>query len=451
MEVDARIAVPVGVSTRAAVADAERRGVPRPSHPGSRVRRRWASRMPAPVRALTLVGGRVRCLLTATTSSSVVEVDRRTGDVVRRTDALPRLTTIRFAPTGWGLGITRTAAVGRGPTHLTFLDSQCRVVTRVTLPDASSSVAPHADGWYVGCRNGHLWAFDWTGRPRWSWETPGCREHNDDPYGRPCPYLVAARGDGAVVSSFGDIYAVGPKGTDWHVAFPPAPPDPWCLGIEGARHADACRLLGVMPENDTSTLKSAYRTRARATHPDRHPDDPNAAATFAAVHRAYRQLTAEGPGPARPREMTATMTIATGDPTVSVLATTEETVLVGSSDGRLARVDPSGRLHPWVVVGGGVVRAARHADGSLGAVVSDGALSFVDGDAVVSGPRLTGHLRGLVMVGDRVGLWNGQSLWMVDGRGQVEPVATLSAAPTRVVADRDGLICAHGRLLSAYA
>jgi hypothetical protein len=49
-------------------------------------------------------------------------------------------------------------------------------------------------------------------------------------------------------------------------------------------------LLGVRPDDDAETLKKAFRGAAKATHPDHHGDDPQAAARFRRISEAYEIL-----------------------------------------------------------------------------------------------------------------------------------------------------------------
>lgn len=51
------------------------------------------------------------------------------------------------------------------------------------------------------------------------------------------------------------------------------------------------RVLGVSPDADASVVKAAYRAKAKALHPDLHPDDPDSATRrFKDLAEAYRVL-----------------------------------------------------------------------------------------------------------------------------------------------------------------
>jgi curved DNA-binding protein CbpA len=49
-------------------------------------------------------------------------------------------------------------------------------------------------------------------------------------------------------------------------------------------------LLGVRPDDDAETIRTAFRKAAMATHPDRHGGDPEAAARFRQISEAYEIL-----------------------------------------------------------------------------------------------------------------------------------------------------------------
>ena len=55
-------------------------------------------------------------------------------------------------------------------------------------------------------------------------------------------------------------------------------------------YQDHYAVLGVAASASQDEIKAAYRRLALATHPDRHPDDPDAEARFRAISTAYALL-----------------------------------------------------------------------------------------------------------------------------------------------------------------
>ncbi|MET0747688.1 MAG: J domain-containing protein, partial [Rhizobium sp.] len=53
---------------------------------------------------------------------------------------------------------------------------------------------------------------------------------------------------------------------------------------------DPYKTLGVRQDADVDEIKAAWRTMAKAIHPDHNRDDPTATARFAEVGRAYETL-----------------------------------------------------------------------------------------------------------------------------------------------------------------
>ena len=170
------------------------------------------TRVSPAIRPAQVQGSMARCFGVSKGVGTIVDVSVTDGSEVGRHADLPAFGVIRFSPDGYGLGTVQTGRVGSAVTTLTFLAPDLTEVATSKVPDAISEIAAASSLWYVGCRDGHLYAFRQTGQLLWRWETPGSRNHDGDAYSRPCPYYVASDGERAVVSSMGDIHCVSSGG-----------------------------------------------------------------------------------------------------------------------------------------------------------------------------------------------------------------------------------------------
>jgi DnaJ-domain-containing protein 1 len=69
-------------------------------------------------------------------------------------------------------------------------------------------------------------------------------------------------------------------------------------GFPRMSYQDHYAVLGVAASASQDEIKAAYRRLALATHPDRHPDDPDAEARFRAISTAYAVLSDPPSAPA---------------------------------------------------------------------------------------------------------------------------------------------------------
>ncbi len=414
----------------------------------------FQSRLKPAVKDLELIGNAARCLLASKESSTLVDIDLANGSEVRRVDNLPPLGDTWFAPDGRGIGIRRTAAVGQGPTLLTFIDTEGRVAAESSVPDATSEIALGPDVWYVGCRNGLLYAFGFDGRQRWAWETPGSGGYDDNAYFRPCPYYVASRQSFAVVASMGNVYAIAPNGkTLWHAALPNERQTRWefTIPLQGGRgNEEAYGVLGLPLDAPRDKVKSAYRRLALATHPDRNPGDNAAVDNFRLIQGAYERILA---GPAASGGGPAGVPVSMGTPgpgpIASFVAANAAGGVVGSSQGRLYIFDGSGNLRQARVLGEGPVRAALRPDGTVGAAWCSDALLFFKENKIVNAAEALDWPRALTMLGDDVVLWRRNEVQVMDADGQLLWSVEFSKSITGVAAHGDTLVCAAG-VLTAF-
>jgi tetratricopeptide (TPR) repeat protein len=414
----------------------------------------FQTRVKPAIKTLELTGNVARCLLTAKESSTLVDISLIDGSEVRRVDSLPLLSDTRFAPDGHGIGIRRTAAIGQGPTLLRFIDVAGRVAAEASVPDATSEIALGPDVWYVGCRNGLLYAFGFDGRQRWAWETPGAGGFDQSAYFRPCPYYVASARSFAVVASMGNVYAVAPNGkTLWHAAIPNERQTRWefTIPLGGGRGIEEpYGVLGLALNAPRDQVKSAYRRLALATHPDRNPGDNAAADKFRLIQGAYERVltgpTASGVGSAG---ITVSMEIQGGGPTATFIAANADSVVLGSSQGRLYTFQANGSLRDARVLGDGPIRAALRPDGTVGAAWCSDSLLFFRGNKIVNVAEALEWPRALTMLGDDVVLWRGNEVHVMASGGQLLWSAEFSKNITSLAAAGDTLVCAAG-VLTAF-
>jgi endonuclease/exonuclease/phosphatase family metal-dependent hydrolase/tetratricopeptide (TPR) repeat protein len=402
---------------------------------------------------LDIAGGTARCFGKSKGMGTIVDLDLTSGEETNRAEGLPAFSYLSMSPSGWGIGVQRTAAVGQSETKLTFLEPAGTVYAAAAVPDGTSEVARGLNMWFVGCRDGGLYAFDLGGVLRWRWETPGSCEHTGDPYSRPCPYHVDADAEMVVAASMGNLYALRYDGRlQWSAELPTAAPQEhsvWLVLGALSGTDDAYRTLGLKEGASDEEVRSAYRRAARDTHPDLHPGDPDAAQRFRAAHSAYEMLVAGDTGAKGGSDIEFRFSISFGslEATATFVRVRRTSTVVGSSNGRVHVYDAQGHLAETHLLGQHVAApAALHDDGSLAAVWNDGMLfSFSSGQPTSSIEMERPD--GMVPLGEDVVVWCNNNLKVVDRSGttvwDVDFARRLAAV---AVADGD-LVCAAGAVM----
>jgi len=402
-------------------------------------------RLSPPLRDLAIHEQTAYCLAYKAEAGIVTRVNLETGENTR-TEGLPTLNEIRISPNGWGIGLCREGRVGDGSTLLAFLTPLCEVHATAALPDSLSQVSYAASRWFVGCRDGRLYAYDLGGSPLWDWVTPGSESYDDDnPYFRPCSYYVSATEQFVAVASFDKVYAVDFTGqTMWQIDAPNQGPLTFTSSVKGGQpNDDAWSALNLAPGASDAEVKKAYRAMVFATHPDHNPGNPLAAENFRGVQRAYEGILA---GEHQPVSAGITVTIS-GASWVSGLTAAANTILVSSSDGVLSSVNAAGQVVSRRVLGKTRVVSALLPNGTLAATFCDGTLSFyAAGDIVNAVPVGDEYPSTLIPWRDDVVFYQGNSLKVFDRAGRNVWAIEFPKQLASVTVNDRFLICGAGAL-----
>ena len=353
--------------------------------------------------------------------------------------------------------------MGRGPSLLRlFAPGSGELVRTLELPDAVSGVAEEPFGWYVGCRDGFLYALDCSGDLVWRWQTPGASAFRSggpgQVYFRPCPYRLATNGGSALVSWWGSVWSVGPDGaTEWGLRLQDLS-DRHVTEIRLRSHNQAAAAaLGVQARASLAEIKRAYREAAKQAHPDLHPDDATAAARFRSLQEAYESLTGRGGVTGNGGEAGAIRFHFPSAATVSSLDAVETDWLVGSGDGTVFRLSNQGRLLARARVATGAIFPIHDCSQAVAAFCtypvsfcSRPNLWFVDAPAPVRLPDQypwPDHLLGSYgnyLLAHRP---HGRHLGLIDESGRLAVQLRCSRAITSVCVADGALVLAAGALI----
>jgi hypothetical protein len=329
------------------------------------------------------------------------------------------------------------------------------------VPDAISAVADAPFGWYVGCRDGFLYALDQAGNVIWRWQTPGASAFRSagpgQVYFRPSPYRLASNGRSALVSWFGSIWSVSPAGeTEWGLRLEDLC-DTHVIEIRlRSYHQAAAAALGVSPHASPQEIRRAYREAVKAAHPDLHPDDVTAAERFRRVQQAYESLSGQGAdtgnGAGVVRFCIPSLV------TVSSLDVVDTDWLVGSGVGTVFRLSSQGRLVARARIATGAIFPMRDCSQAVVAFCSypvafrsQPHLWFVDAPVPVSLPdeypwpdHVLGSY-GSLLLAHRP---RGRDLGLIDESGALvvqlrcpRPITSLCVAEGALVLAAGALIC----------
>lgn len=241
--------------------------------------------------------------------------------------------------------------VGDGRTELVFLRTDGELIASATLPDKLSEVRTTHGLIAIGCRDGHLYAFDTKGRQLWRYRVPS---RDDLPFNQPssksCPYFIQMSADGQRVlfSSWDTVFMLDSRGKlRWTWRVPTEPKTfTYTFPLEGrVSPAQYYKVLGVSTAAPLDEVRRAFRRRAMDTHPDRHPDDPHASSKFREAVQAYEAIVSGEAVPTSSEGITVEVSMAGFITTIYGMAVSQDgqETIVAASDGGLTYLDAGGR------------------------------------------------------------------------------------------------------------
>ena len=365
--------------------------------------------------------------------------------VLERRDDLPRLRTLEFAADGHAIGAAQTGPVDECVTDLGFLSPDGDLVGTNQLPNGLSQISGNSSGsWFVGCRDGGLYAYSVRGEHLWTWQVPGSENYSGYRYWRPCPFVVAADDQGALVASFDSVYRITNEGElQWSFNLAAQVPQTSGLPASPAPLA-AYTELGLPVSADAETVKAAYRQRAMATHPDRNPHLAGAAEQFQRVHRAYETIMATNQADLVDFEIEFEVSFDPLPRSVTSLLISEGLAHIGTFNGRLYSLDANGVVIEARALGQGPVVIYEDTEQRLVAARCDDQLFRFKGLTPLAFAEHRELLDGAGAFGEGLYVWRDKRIGVLDSAGREIWSAEFPTTINAVAANEDRLVVAGG-------
>lgn len=151
-----------------------------------------------------------------------------------------------------------------------------------------------------------------------------------------------------VFSSWDTVFMLDARGkVQWTWRMPTEPKKfTYTFPIEGyVQPAQHYKVLELSPSAPLDEVRHAFRRRALDTHPDRHPDDPQASTKFREAVQAYEAIVSGVAGPTSSAGFTLEISMSGFMTTIYGIAVAQDgqEAIIAASDGGLTHLDARGR------------------------------------------------------------------------------------------------------------
>jgi hypothetical protein len=321
------------------------------------------------------------------------------------------------------LGYLKQNRIGH-PTQLFFFDLNGRLLRQVELPDAISEVAQHAATWYIGCRDGRVYAHTTDGKRMWRWKWPHGPQAptiHGVTIGAPTPpsLSVAASGLGVAVGERRLLYLLDHCGQkQWATAIPRHD-----LTYRRREMGEPCELPSQQDAHERlirngaplNVRPAAYLRLALGQEEGLFgPAFTSMVECYGWSDERYLLRAAEGAASDLDNVKVQIGGELYGE-VIATIAATDEEIAVGTSDGKVHVFDHEASLLKVTEVAWGPVSTLLVHQNEVRALYAEGLLGRWERGRVAAKVRLPDHRAELATDGEQFLVWKGKTAWLVDG------------------------------------
>ncbi len=374
-------------------------------------------------------GDVLRCLSVSRGKSAVTDIDLAANTVERQVTDLPVMHWLLFHQSRFCLGYWKRAAAGN-PTELFFFDTDANLVRNVRLPDAASEISQSPGMWYVGCRNGRVYAFL---TRLWCWRVP-CRPQRLSP----AFPLIAASWRGVVVGERTRFYLLDTSGSRlWRSEVPASSGLTASVPREILGRRSELDHLGTIDDPECVPATGSLRLMLDTANPaDAEANKPR--------FRGGLHL----PSSHTKDDIRVRVELwPASDDVITGTAMSHDRIAVGTSGAELYLFNMDATLLRTFIVGQSepVSRILLSPTG-LTAAYCGGVLTMFEAERISGYVKLPPYYAEVVPCGDQVLVWSWKAAWLVDRQAHVLWKAEFSRPIGAVVPDELGFSVLAGPL-----
>jgi hypothetical protein len=366
-------------------------------------------------------GKQLRFLSVSRGQSILTDVQHGSLAINRRVTGLPSMQRMWFSPHGHSLGYTKPRG-SAGPPELFFFDSDARLCAQQRLPAATADASAGPEQWFVGCRDGRVYAFSFDGWRLWRELIPNARRDNatNELWGLPVfhPRLhLAADGPVLAIGAEHEFHHYDTSGERLWSGTLPSVQQPTNRRTESAdlpSREDRLSRLGLAQAAGRDQVRTGYVRLAL---------DTLLSAGWLKQVQAYDIECVDDTETSVQPKMAFEIGFPWFEPGICVIRTCWNVIAAGVQNGLVHVFDWDGSLKETFQVGEAAVADLLVTPAGLRAAYCAGQLTVFSGGRISAVTELPEYFAELSDCGDRVLAWKSNSVWVVEDSGRVQLAA----------------------------